>query len=115
AAMDRAFGSAVDHREEAAPPLIRGGDDDLRIAGIEDDVGDAGVLGDLQHLRPGSAAVSRFVEPAIAAGSPERALRGHVDGVAVLRADHDAADVLGRLQSDIGPRAAAVVALVDAV
>ena len=68
-----------------------------------------------EHLRPGLAAVGGLVEAAVAARRPQRALRGDVDRVAVLRVDDDAADVLGALEADVRPRPAAVLALVDAV
>ena len=115
AAMDRAVGTAVDQRVETALPLVGRRDQHVGVARIEHDIGDAGVLGNLQHLRPRLAAVGRLVQPALAAGRPQRPLRGDVDGVAVPRVDDDPADVLGGLQPGIGPRTAAVFALVDAV
>ena len=113
--MNRALGSAVDHREEMTAPLVRRSDDDVRVARIDDDVGDAGVVGNLQHLRPRAAAVNRLVEAAFAARRPQRALRRDEHRVAVFGTDDDAADVLGGLEADVGPRTAAVVALVHAV
>ena len=67
----------------------------VRVARIEHDVGDAGVLADVQHLLPGLAAVGRLVEPAIAARSPQRPLGRDVHRVRVARVDQDLADVLG--------------------
>src|SRR5262249_53482527 len=72
-------------------------------------------VADRQHLLPGLAAVGGFVQPAVAAGVPERALGGDVDHVGVARVDDDAADVLRVLQADVAPGLAAVVGAVDAV
>ena len=113
--MDRALRPAVDQREEMTAALIRRGHEHVGVAGIDDHVGHAGVLRDLQHLRPRLPAIGRLVEAAVAARGPQRALGGHVDGVAVFRIDDDAADVLGGVEPDVGPRSPAVVALVDAV
>src|SRR5262249_55124394 len=112
AAMDRALGPAVDEGGKRSAALIRRRDDDVGVARVEDDVADTGVLGDLQHLVPGLAAVGRLVEAAIAAGRPERSLCGDVHRIAILRIDDDAPDVFGGFQADVGPRSAAVLALV---
>ena len=64
---------------------------------------------------PRRAAVGRLVEPALAAGRPQRPLRGDVDDVRVARIDQDLADVLGRRQPHALPRLAGVGRLVDAV
>ncbi len=113
--VDARPGAAVDEREDVAPALVGSGHQGVRVAGVHDDVGDAGVLVDRQHGIPGLPAVRRLVEAAVAAGAPERALRGDVDDVRVLRVDEDLADVLGGLQADVLPALAAVLALVDAV
>ena len=55
--------------------------------GVEHDVADAGVRADRQHRVPRLAAVGRLVEAALAAGRPQRALRGDVDDVRVARID----------------------------
>ena len=66
-------------------------------------------------LLPGLAAVGRLVEAALAAGGPERSLRGDVDDVRVARIDDDLGDVLGLLEAHVRPALAAVEAAVDAV
>ena len=113
--VDARPGAAVDEGEDVAPALVGSGHQGVRVAGVHDDVGHARVLVDGQHGIPGLPAVRRLVEAAVAAGAPERALRGDVDDVRVLRVDEDLADVLGGLQADVLPALAAVLALVDAV
>ena len=61
--------------------MIRSAVDRVRIVWIDDDVGDARVLADIENALPGLAAVSRFVKSALAARSPEWALRRDVDDV----------------------------------
>src|SRR5262245_10993840 len=113
--MDRALGPAVDEGSKRSAALIRRRDDDVGVARIEDDVADTGVLGDLQHLVPGLAAVGRLVEATVAAGRPERSLCGDIHRIAILRIDDDAPDMFGGFQADVGPRSATVLALVDTV
>src|SRR5205823_1406852 len=74
-----------------------------------------GILAHGQDLLPGLAAVGRFVESPVAARAPERALRGDVDGVGVAWVDHDAPDMLGRLEAHVVPRLCAILRLVHAV
>ena len=113
--MDRALGPAVDQREDVAAALVRRGDEDVGIARIETTSVTPVFSQIFSTCVPGLAAVGRLVEAAVAARRPERTLRRDVDGVGVARVDDDAADVLGALEADVRPRAAAVVALVDAV
>src|SRR5207244_9479469 len=80
-----------------------------------DQVGHAGVVADRERLLPILTAVGALVEPAVAAGSPERPLGGHVDDVRVPRVDDDLADMLGLLEAHLLPAFAAVVRAVDAV
>ena len=95
--------------------LVGGGVDGVRVARVDRDVADAGVLRDRQDGRPGGAAVARLVQAPVAPGSPQRSLRGHVHDSGVARVDDDPADVLGALQPDVAPAPAAVVGPVDAV
>ena len=112
---DASLGTAADHLPHAAAPLVRRRVDDVGVLWIEDDVADAGVVADVQHLRPGRAGVGRLVEAALAARRPERPLCGDVDDVRVARVDEDLAEVLGFLQPHPLPRLAGVGRLVDAV
>ena len=113
--VDGALRAAVDQRPDVPAALVGGGEQHVGVARIEDDVGDAGVLADGQHLLPGLAAVGGLVQAAVAARPPERSLGGDVDDVGVARVDDDLADVLGLLQAHVLPDLAAVVGAVDAV
>jgi hypothetical protein len=64
-----------------APSLIRGAIEGVRIVWIDDDVGDARVLADVQNVLPGLAAVSCFEKTTLAARPPQRSLRSNVDDV----------------------------------
>src|SRR5207244_425830 len=107
--------SAVDDGPDMPPSLISGRDQHIGIARIEHDVGDAGVLADIEHLVPGLAAVDGLVEATIAAGIPQRSLGRDVDDVRIARIDEDLADVFGILEADVLPRLAAVVGAIDPV
>ena len=98
-----------------AAPRIRRRDEHLRIGGIHDQVGGAGVLVDGEDVLPGDAAVGGLEDAALFVGAPQPAHRRHVDDVGVLRVDDDAADVLRVAQAHVLPGLAAVDRLVDAV
>src|SRR5581483_797844 len=100
---DRAFWAAVNQRKHVSAALIRRSVNRFRVVRIDNDVGDAGVLANLQNLVPGLAAISRFVESAIAARTPQRSLRRDVNDVRIFRIDRDAADVLRILETNIAP------------
>src|SRR5262249_50731026 len=85
------------------------------VARVEDGVGATGVFGYVEDLLPRLSAIRSFVQPAVAAGAPQRALCGDVDGVGVARVEEDLADVLGLLQSDLLPGLPAVGGFVNAV
>jgi hypothetical protein len=94
---------------------VRGGVEDVRVPGIERDVGNAGVVVDCEHVRPGLASVGRPIEAALPSRRPEGPFRRDVHHVPVPRVDEDLADVLGSLEPHLPPGPAAVEALVDAV
>src|SRR6185436_18710065 len=102
-------------RPDAARALVRRGVEDVGVARVHHDLGDAGVLADEEHGVPRLAAVGGLVEPALAAGLPERALGGHVHHARIPRVDDDPADVLGALEAHVLPALAGVVGAVDAV
>src|SRR5262249_35739499 len=113
--VESTFGAAVQKRIYMTPPLVGRGIDYIRIAGIERHIGDSGVFAYGQDVFPGLAAVSRLEQAPIAAGSPQRPLGRHIDGVCMLRINRDASDVLGMFQTDVGPALAAVVRAVNSV
>ena len=110
-----ALGSAVDQRPGVTAALMRHRQQHVGVGRIHRDIADAGVLADLEDLRPVLAAVDRLVEPAVAARRPQRTVGGREHDVRIARIDDDAADVLGGLEAQIPPRAAGVVAAIDAV
>src|SRR5215470_2657649 len=95
--------------------LIRSTVNRVRIVWIDGDVGDACVLADAENALPGLAAIGGFVEATLAARSPQRTLRCDVNDVRVFRIDRDAADVFGSSESDVAPRAPAVVRFINSV
>ena len=119
AAVDRLvegrLGTAADQRPDMAPALVRGGVDRVRVARVEQDVGDPGLLADREHPGPGLAEVDALVDAALAAAAPERTVGRHPDDPRVARIDQDAADVLGLLEPHALPRLAAVERAVEAV
>src|SRR5439155_8674583 len=111
----RALGSAVNQREIAALALVRGSEQNIRIARVHDQIGHAGVFANLDETGPVLATVGGLVKTAIAAALPKRAGHRGVDDAGVARIDQDARDVLGLAQAHIAPGAAAILALIDAV
>ena len=97
------------------PPLIGRSQQPVRIAGIDGDIGNAGVLADGENVLPRFSAVGGLENPAIAARRPQRTLRRHVDHVRIPRVDHDSGDVLRILQPQIPPASAAVIGPIDSV
>src|SRR5678815_771549 len=59
---DAGFRTAGDEHAGVPASLIRGGVHDIRIARIEQDIGDARVLADLERRLPRAAAIGRLVE-----------------------------------------------------
>ncbi len=119
AAVDRLvngrLGPAADERPDVAATLMRGSIDRIRVARVEQDVGDAGVVTDLEHLCPGLAGVGAAIDAALAAAAPQRPVSRHPDDARVARVDEDAADVLGLLENHLLPRLAAVERAIDTV
>ncbi len=113
--VDGRFGAAVDDRVDVPAALVGRGVEDVRLARVHEDVRDPRVLGDLEDLRPGLAAVRGLVEPAVPARRPEGSLACRVDDLGVARVDEDLGDVLRRLEPHVLPGSTAVLRTVDAV
>ena len=105
--VEPGLGTAVDERPGVPPALVGRRQDGVGVGGVEPDLGDPGVVGDVEDPLPGGAAVDRAIEAAIAAGAPQRTLRRHPDNVGVARVDDDVADVLRLLEAHPGPRRSA--------
>src|SRR5207302_9336329 len=69
AAVQGGAGAAVDERPDVPAALVTGGEQDVRLVGVLDDVGDAGVLVDVVIIVPGLAAVDGLVAAAVADGA----------------------------------------------
>ena len=85
------------------------------ITRIDNHIGHAGPLAAAQGFLPGVAAVGGFVQAALAAFAPQRAVHRRPHRVRVLRVHDDRGDVLGVLQPLVGPGVAAVLGKIDAV
>ena len=99
----------------AATTLIRGRVQHVRIVPVHRHISGASFVVHEQRARPAASAVGGAVHPAVPAGAPHRALRGHVGDVRIARVQLNAADVHAGGQSHILPRLAAIGALVHAV
>ena len=112
-------GLAVDIGPGAPIGLIGGGDDDVGIARVEDEIGRAPVLdaGGQEDVGPGLAAVRALVQAALAVHGVvvELALGRDVNDVGVLGVDRDLGDEEALLQADLGPGLAGVRRFPDAV
>ena len=115
AAMECAAGAAAVEAPWTPPALVGCRVDDARVARVQCDVHDAGVLVHLQDGLPGGAAVRAAVETAFLVRAPEVAHRGDVDEIGVFGVQRDAADVAAVAQPHVRPALAAVRAPVDAV
>ena len=98
-----------------APPLVGRRVHDVGVGGIELEIGDARVVIDVQHARPGRPAIGGAVDAAVAATRPERPLGRDEHDVRLAGIDQDSPDVLRLRQPGPLPGAPAVAAAVDAV
>src|SRR5262249_32982744 len=114
-AVNGAFRPAVDQRPDVPPSLIRRSQEDVGIARVQGDIGDAGVFADVEDEVPGLAAVGRLVKAAVTSWAPKRSLGGDVDRVRIAGIDQDLPDVFRVFEADVFPRLAAVGGFVDAV
>ena len=110
-APDRASGSR-DGGEVALPGVLPrlpgGGEEDPRVGRVGGDVHRAGLVVDLQHVRPGRAAVGGAEDAALRSGLEEVAHGRDEDGVGIGGVDPHLADVAGVLETKVTPRPAAV-------
>src|SRR5437879_7766553 len=113
--VDRALGTAIDQSEDVTAPLIGGSVENVRIGRIYRHIHNAGVFANGKNGFPGVPAIGSFVEPTIAAGSPQRSFRGDKYNFAVPRIDDDAANVLRLFQPKVFPVLAAVVGAINAI
>ena len=109
----RALPAAVEV-ERRAPVLPHAGEDLVGVARVEADVAATGLVVDEQDLLPRRTAVRRAVEAAFVVLAPRRAECSDEGDVRVGRVQHDAVHVLGLVEPEFLPRAAAVLGAIDA-
>ena len=85
------------------------------LSPVDDQIDRAGLVVDVEHLRPGLPSITCLEHAAFLAGRPQASHRRDVDNVGIGRVDDDAADLPGFLQPHPLPRLAGVGRLVDAV
>ncbi len=88
--------------------MIRRGVKHLAVGVIDRDVGEAGVFVDKLHVVPGLTAVRSLVDAAFLVWSKQMAQHRDVDGVWILRIDHDAGDGLRVFQTHLRERLAGI-------
>jgi len=69
---------------------------------------DPSVLADLKEVLPCLASVGGFEKPSVPPRREERSLSGHINHVGIPGIEGDHADVLGILETDLGPGRAGV-------
>ena len=79
----------------SAHPLPARGEEDVGIAGVHGDVHETRLVADELHEVPSVTPVPRAVHPTLGVGVPDVAQSSHVDDVRIAGMDHDAADDLG--------------------
>ena len=107
-----AFAARVEHPRRAAR-LPERGVDDVRIRGIEGEVGGARRVVPEQHLAPVLPAISAAIHTALRRRRPDVALRGDVNDIRVGRVHEHARDLSRELQSERRPRLSGVGRLPD--
>src|SRR6516164_459202 len=109
------FAAAAVEDERSAAALVGCSVERVRAFRVHGDVADAGIVRDLEDLRPGFAAVDGFVHPAFGIGSPQMAEGGNVNHVGIFRVHQDASDVARLGKAHVLPGFAAVGRFIDAV
>ena len=77
-----------------APALVGRGEEQVGVPRVEVNFIEARVVRHVQHAAPGFAAVGGLVNPAFAAGTPERAVGRNPHDVGIFRVHGDHADML---------------------
>ena len=98
-----------------ASALIGGGEQDIGIRRIHDEIRRAGVLIHREHMAPALSSVAGLEHAALGVRAEEMADRGHPHDIRIRRVNEDACDALRLPESRMHERGAAVGALVDTV
>ena len=113
--VDAASRPAAREPPRAPPPLVRRRVEHRRVRRVEGEVDEAGVVVDVEDLRPRLAAVRRPVDAALGVGAEQVPQRRHPHDVGVRGVDGDAPDVARLLQPREPPRLAAVRGVIHAL
>src|SRR5258705_90285 len=92
ALVNGAAGTAAVETKRLTESLVRRRVEHFRVARVHDEIGRAGERIDVEHLRPGAAAVRRLEDAALGVLGPEVPNRGDERHVPVGGAKPDAAD-----------------------
>src|SRR5258708_2193423 len=109
------LGAAAIERPGSAVALPHGGEENVGIAWIENDVNAAGAVVEIEDFFPGLPSIARTEDAAFRVRAVGMAESGDEGDVWVRRMNNDFADVPGVLQPDIGPGLAGVIRTIDAV
>jgi len=85
------------------------------MAGVEDDLGGAGVAVDGEHAEPGCAAVGGAVDAALVVGAVGMAEDGGEEAIGVARIDGEVGNLLAVAKAEMGPGFAGIGGAVDAI
>jgi len=91
------------------------GKQNLRIARTDRQIGNANVGSLIEHLAPMRSSIDGLVDAAFRIWAISMTECADVNHVRILRIHHDAADLVGVLQTDVRPGCAAIGRFVDAV
>src|SRR5712664_4832056 len=113
--VEAVLGAAAIERPGSAIALPHGGEQNVGIAGIENDVNAAGAVVEIENFFPVLAAVAGTEDAAFGVRAVGMAESGDEYDVWIRGMNDEFADVPGVLQSDIGPNLAGVIRTIDAV
>src|SRR6266850_1957076 len=113
--VEAVLGAAAIERPGSAIALPHGGEQNVGIAGIENDVNAAGAVVEIENFFPVFAAVASTKDAAFGVRAVGMAESGDEYDVWIRGMNDELADVPGVLQSDIGPGFPGVIRTIDAV
>src|SRR6266850_4117774 len=109
------LGATAIERPGSAVALPHGSEQNVGIAGIENDVNAAGAVVEIEDFFPGLATVARTENSALGVCAVGLADGGDKNDICIRRMDDEFADMPGVLQSDVGPGLARVIRTIDAI
>ena len=113
--VEAILGTAAIERPGSAIALPHGGEKNVRIVGIKNDVNAAGAIVEIENFFPVLSAVARAENAAFGVRAIGMTESGDEYNVWIRGMDDEFADVPGVLQADIGPGLPGVIRTIDAV